>query len=45
MFVIWKDFLEKEFSGFDTEDKNKKILQQAVRESNFKLYSLACKLI
>lgn len=45
MFVVWKDFLEKEFSGFDTVNKNKKILQQAVLEGNFKLYSLACKLI
>lgn len=45
MFVIWKDFLEKEFSGFDTDDAKKKILQQAVLVGNFKLYTLACKLI
>lgn len=45
MFVVWKDFLEKEFSGFDTDNKNEKTLQQAVLEGNFNLYSLACKLI
>ena len=45
MFVLWKDFIDKEFSAFETEKKKYKILQQAVREGNFPLYSAACKLI
>ena len=45
MFVLWKDFIDKEFSGFDTENKKYSILQQAVREENYPLYKAACMLI
>ena len=45
MFVLWRDFIDSEFSGFETENKNKKILQQALKEGKFALYSAACKLI
>jgi len=45
MLVIWQEFLRRELEGFDTKDKNYKILEQAVREANFPLYCAACKLI
>lgn len=45
MFVVWKDFLEREFSDFRTENSKHKILEQAVRERNFPLYRAACELI
>jgi len=31
--------------GFESNDKNLKILEQAVRAGNFRLYSAACRLI
>lgn len=45
MLVIWREFLEKEFSDFETTRRNEAILQQAVRSGNFSLYCAACKLI
>lgn len=45
MFVMWREFLEKEFSCFETTRRNKATLQQAVRSGNYALYSAACKLI
>lgn len=44
MFVVWKDFIDKEFSAFKTENSKHKILEQAVREENFPLYKAACEL-
>ena len=45
MFLLWQDFLKKEFDGFDTESKAKRILQQALTGGNYPLYCAACKLI
>ena len=45
MFVLWKDFFEKEFSAFATKDKKYETLQQALRRGNYPLYSAACQLI
>ncbi len=45
MFVVWRDFLQKEFEGFDSEDKGKRTIQQALRCGNFPLYCATCKLI
>ena len=45
MFVLWKDFIDKEFSEFETTDSKHKILQQAVREGNFRLFCAVCSLI
>ena len=44
IFAIWKDFLESNFSGFQSEISSRKVLEQAVRTGNYKLYSLACRL-
>lgn len=45
MFILWKDFFEKEFSGFATKNKKYETLQQALRQGNYPLYSAACRLI
>ena len=45
MFVLWKDFFEKEFSAFATKDKKYETLQQALCWGNYPLYSAACRLI
>ena len=45
MFVIWKDFIEKNFSEFHSTIPCHEILLNAVRNGNFTLYSLACRLI
>ena len=44
MFTLWKDFIEKEFSAFKTENSKYKILEQAVHEGNYALYKAACEL-
>jgi len=45
MLVLWQDFLGRNMGGFESNDKNLKILEQAVRAGNFRLYSAACRLI
>ncbi len=45
MFVKWRDFLQKEFEGFSTDDKGREAVQQALHSGNFSQYCAACKLI
>lgn len=45
MFVIWADFIGKEFPGFVCQNRRFEILEQAVRDGNYKLYRAACELI
>ena len=45
MFVLWRDFLQREFDGFDTEHKGRRTVQFALRSGNYPMYCAACKLI
>ena len=45
IFVIWNNFINKEFQTFTTSNPKKEILQSAIRSGNYELYALACKLI
>ena len=45
IFVLWREFIETEFTGFLSSDSCKNILAQAVRDGNYRLYTLCCKLL
>ncbi len=45
MFVLWRDFLQREFEGFDTDHKGRRTVQSALRNGNYPMYCAACKLL
>lgn len=42
IFVVWCDFIDSEFSEFNTVVKEKKMLEKSLREGNYGYYKAAC---